>query len=117
MGTVKYTPQGEILGNVLELMLGTRGHEQEVAGFEPIPLSVVNEHSSAANDEVNLVLCVRRLLARGQRETKGYVKSATLQDHDGALARGARDTRLSLGKTDNTATIWPAHASLLVPSN
>ncbi len=31
MGAVKYTPQGEILGNVLELMLGPRGHEQEVA--------------------------------------------------------------------------------------
>jgi hypothetical protein len=28
---VKYTPQGEVLGNVLELMLGPRSHEQEVA--------------------------------------------------------------------------------------
>jgi hypothetical protein len=70
----------------------------------------VNEYSSAANDEVNLVLCMRRLLARAQREAKGYVESATLQDHDSALARGARDTRLSLGKTDNTATTWLAHA-------
>ena len=50
-----------------------------------------------------------------QREAKGYVKSATLQDNDGALARGAGDTRLSLGKTDNTATIWLTHASLPVP--
>jgi hypothetical protein len=31
MRAVKYTPQGEVLGNVLELMLGPRGHEQEVA--------------------------------------------------------------------------------------
>jgi hypothetical protein len=41
----------------------------------------VNEHSPAANDEVSLVLCVRRLLARAQREGKGYVKRATPQDH------------------------------------
>jgi hypothetical protein len=73
----------------------------------------VNEYSSAANDEVNLVLRMRRLLAGPQREAKGNVKSPTLQDHDGALARGARDARLSLGKTDNTATIWLAHTSLL----
>jgi hypothetical protein len=31
MGAVEYAPQGEILGNVLELMLGPRGHEQEIA--------------------------------------------------------------------------------------
>jgi hypothetical protein len=52
-------------------------------------------------------------LARAQREGKGYVKRATAQDHDSALARGSRDTRLSLGKADNSAAIWRAHASLL----
>jgi hypothetical protein len=31
MRAVKYTPQGEVLGNVLELMLAPRSHEQEVA--------------------------------------------------------------------------------------
>src|ERR1700733_3303011 len=65
---------------------------------------------------------MRRLLARAYRQAKGYVKSAPLQNHDGALARGPRDTRLSFGNTDNTATTWLAHASLLlspgrVPSN
>jgi len=76
----------------------------------------VDEHSSAANDEVNLVLCVWRLLARAQREAKGHVKSATLQDRHGALARWAGDTRLSLDETNNTTAFWLAHASLLVPS-
>ena len=28
MRAVKYTPQGEVLGNVLELMLGPRCHER-----------------------------------------------------------------------------------------
>src|ERR1700745_4024919 len=96
MRAVKYTPQGEVLGNVLELMLGPRSHEQEVARLELVPLAVVNECSLATNDEVNLVLCMRHLLARAQGEAKGYVKSATLQDHDGALARGTRNTRFRL---------------------
>ena len=31
MGAVKYAPQGQIVGSVLELMLGPRSHEQDVA--------------------------------------------------------------------------------------
>jgi hypothetical protein len=77
----------------------------------------VKEKSSPSNDEVKLVLCVRRLLAQVLREGKGYIKRATPQDHNGALARGARDMRLTLGKTHNAATVWLAHAALLVPSN
>ncbi len=30
-GAVKYAPQGQIVGSVLELMLGPRSHEQNVA--------------------------------------------------------------------------------------
>jgi hypothetical protein len=30
MGAVKYAPQGQIVGSVLELMLGPRSHEQDV---------------------------------------------------------------------------------------
>jgi hypothetical protein len=73
----------------------------------------VKEESSPANDEVKLVLCVRRLSARALREGKGDIQRATPQDHSGALARRARNTRLTLGKTHNAATIWLAHPSLL----
>jgi hypothetical protein len=52
---------------------------------------------------------MRCLFGRAQRERKGYVKSATLQDLDGVLARGAWDTRSSLSKMDNSATICLAH--------
>ena len=31
MGAVKYAPQGQIVSSVLELMLGPRSHEQDVA--------------------------------------------------------------------------------------
>ena len=34
MRAVKYTPQCEVPGNVLERMLGPRSHEQEVAWLE-----------------------------------------------------------------------------------
>jgi hypothetical protein len=51
----------------------------------------VKKESSPANDEVKLVLCVRCLLARALREGKGYIKRATPQYHNGALARRAGD--------------------------
>ena len=71
MRSVKYAPQGQIVGSVLKLMLGPRRHEQDVARLERVPLAVVKEESSPANDEVKLVLCVRRLLDRGAEGGKG----------------------------------------------
>jgi hypothetical protein len=76
----------------------------------------VKEESSPPNNKVKLVLCVRRLLARALRDGKGYIKRATPQDRNGALARRAGDTPLTLGKMYNAATVWFAHGSLLVSS-
>gem|GEM_PF-5447234 len=74
----------------------------------------MKEEASPANDEIKLVLCVWcLLLARALREGKGYIKRATPQDNNGTLACRAGDTRLTIGKTHNAATIWFAHASLL----
>jgi hypothetical protein len=70
MRPVKYTPQSQIVGSVLKLVLGPGGYEQDVAWLELVPLAVVKEESSPANDEVKLVLRVRRLLARAPREGK-----------------------------------------------
>jgi hypothetical protein len=63
----------------------------------------MGEHSSTPNDEINLILCVRRLLGGAQGEGEGDIQRATVKDDDGVLARW--DTRLSLGKTDNMAAI------------
>jgi len=63
----------------------------------------MGEYPSTPNDEINLVLYVRRLPGGAQGEGKGYIQRATPKDVDGMLARW--DTRLSLGKTDNTAAI------------
>jgi hypothetical protein len=64
---------------------------------------------------VDLVLCVRCLLVRDHRVGELYVKGAAPEKADGVFTGGTRDTRLSLGKTDHTATVWLDHASLLVP--
>jgi hypothetical protein len=71
----------------------------------------VQEHSPATNDKINLVLCVRRLLARAQREGKGYIQRATPEDDNGMLAKGSWDTCLSLDKTDYPTTMWFGHAA------
>jgi hypothetical protein len=78
-GAVEYNPHGEVLGKVLETMLGSRSHEQKVACLERVPLAIVTEDASAADDDVDLVLCVRSLLVRGHRKGELYVKGATLR--------------------------------------
>jgi hypothetical protein len=40
------------------------------------------------------------------------IKRATPKGDDGVFARRAGDTCFGLGKADNTATIWVAHAAL-----
>jgi hypothetical protein len=59
-------------------MLGPGSDKQEIARLEPIPLAVVDENSSTANDDVEFVLRVGRLLIRRHRERELYVKGATL---------------------------------------
>ena len=71
--------------------------------MEPVPPTVMGEHSSPPNNKINLILCVRRLLGGAQGEGKGYIQRATLKDGDSVLTRW--DTRLNLGKMDNAAAI------------
>src|SRR5262249_23536144 len=71
------------------------------------------QNASPANDDVNLVLFMRRLFIRARWCPEFHVEGAALQNADGALAGGGRDACLSLGKTDHTATNWLAHASHL----
>jgi hypothetical protein len=40
-GTVEDDPYGEVLGKVLETMLGSRSDEEKVARFERVPLAAV----------------------------------------------------------------------------
>jgi len=47
MRPIKYAPQGQAVGSVLKLMLSPRGHKQDVACLEWVPLAVVKEEPSA----------------------------------------------------------------------
>lgn len=84
-------------------MLDPRSHEQEIAGLKRLPFAIVNEHSSTANDEVDLVLCVRRLRAWAHREGEGYIQRATPKGDNSMLGR--RYLRLGLGNAENTTTL------------
>jgi len=98
----EHTPQSEVLGNVLKLMLGPRSYEEDVTRLKRVPPAIMNKHSSAADDNVNLVLCVRRLFLLEYRECERDIKGAPLPNTGRALACG--DAGLSFGKTDDTAT-------------
>jgi hypothetical protein len=98
-------------------MLGRGGNEKKVACVEGVPLAIVKKNASPANYDVCLVLFVRRLFIGARRCSELDVEGATLQNADGALVRQACDARLSLGKTDHTATHLFAHDSHLVLSN
>jgi hypothetical protein len=64
--------------SILTLGLGIRANSA-------IPLAVMNERSSPADDDVNLVLCVRRLLLRGHRECERQHQGRHAAKHGMAL--------------------------------
>jgi hypothetical protein len=97
-------------------MLDSGSHEQEVARPERIPLAVVQEHPATANDKVDLILGMRRLLPCLPRDGKSYIQRTAPEDDNGVLACGARDTCPSLGKANNLTTMWAVHAAPRVAS-
>ena len=111
-GTVEDNPNGEILGKVLEAMLGSSRHEEKIARFEGIPLAVVKEHASAADDDVDFVLSMRCLLVGSNGKGKLYVQGAALHEADGVFACGTRDTSFGLYKTDDPAAVCFVHDAL-----
>src|SRR5262249_7707159 len=111
-GPVEDPPHQEVVAKIFKPMVGPGGHEKEVAGLEGVPLAIVKQDATAANDDVDLVLCVRRLLIRARRRPEDDVEGAAAQNTDGALA--GRDPRLGLGKADHTATTGRGHDLLLV---
>src|SRR6266536_699584 len=63
-GAVEDHPRGEVRGELFEAMLRSGRHEQEVAGLERIALTVMKQNTSPSYHDVDLILCVRRLLIR-----------------------------------------------------
>src|SRR5262245_24580075 len=54
--TIEDTPDGKILGEVLEVVLRSGSHEQKVPCVERIALAVVTQDASTPDDHIDLVL-------------------------------------------------------------
>jgi hypothetical protein len=78
MRAVEHPPKSEILGNVPQLMLSARSYEYDVTCLKRIPLAIMNKHTSPPDDDVYLVLCVRRLVLRWHRKCERDIEGATL---------------------------------------
>ena len=84
-------PYREVVAKILEMVLDARGHEKEIARFERRPLAVVREHTSSADDDIHLVLRMRRLAIRSHRAGKLDLERAALEQAHGVLAGGTGD--------------------------
>lgn len=96
------------------MVLRSSGHEQEVTSLEGVSLAVVNQDASAADDDLDLVPCVRSLLVRRHGEGKLHAYVAPLQEAYGMFAGWTRDTRSSVGKMDHAATFFHRHTFSLL---
>jgi hypothetical protein len=100
---VEHDPHSEVLAELVETVLRPCGHEQKVARLEWIPLALMKEDASPADDDVHLVLCVAGWLCRPlRRRREPHVEAPALQHADGVLAAGPRDGSLSFPETNDT---------------
>src|SRR5437867_1582049 len=81
------------------------------------PISGPRATRRPPEDDVDLVLCVGRLLVGRQRPGELYVETTVPQKAYRPLSAGTRDARLSLCEVDYAAVVWFAHAQLLVLPN
>jgi hypothetical protein len=97
-------PHGEVVGKILEAMIGPRSDEQEIPCLAWIALPVVKEDASAADDHVDLVLLVRGLYVGPDRKRELHAEGAPVQEADGMLSRRARDPQSGVGQSNHTTT-------------
>src|SRR6185503_5647506 len=110
LGTEENHPHGQIVAEVFEPMLRPRGHEHEVSGPELIPLAVVEQDASSADDHVDLVLRVRRLLVGSNGARELDLERAAIPQAGGVLSGGSRNPRSSVSETEHPAAIWQTHS-------
>jgi hypothetical protein len=98
-------PHSEVLGEVLEPVLGSCGYEDKVPGFKRMSAAIVKEDAAAAHDNVDLVLCMGSLAVRGHGQRKQHPDRAALHDGNKVRARRTGDPFLGFGKRNHAATI------------
>jgi DNA replication protein DnaC len=100
---VEDDPHGEVVSEILEPVLDSRGHEQEVSGFEPVSAAIVKQDTVAAHNDGDLVLRMWRLAIRGYRQREQRPDRAALHDIDKLRAGGPRDQLLGFRQRDHSA--------------
>ena len=80
LGAIEDDPDHEIVGEILEAVVGSGGHEEKVAGRKWVALAPIAESSTSLHHDVYLVFGVRGLgLASPRRihlDTEGAVMRA-----------------------------------------
>src|SRR5258708_4170842 len=87
--TIEDDPYREVVRELLEAMLDSGGHEQQVARREGMALRAVHELAAARHDHVDLVAGVRLLRIGAARRVELDAQRSALEGDREALARGA----------------------------
>ena len=88
---VENAPDREIFAVLGELMLDASRDEQQIAGFERVAFAIVKHHAAPADDDIDLVLDMRGLLFRGDRNGECHIQGAALKDVNGMFTPRPRE--------------------------
>src|SRR5215472_5524033 len=99
-GSVEDDPDDEVIGEVLESMLGVRGHEEDVAGSERPDPGPVAEVPLSLDHDVHLVARVRLLRVGSAGRVDLDVERAVLEHRRPSLPRRSRQPRERLLDAD-----------------
>ncbi len=92
-------------------MLDARCDEEQIAGVERLAVAVVAQDAATADDDVHLILRVRRLTVRCDRHREKGARSPALQNIDEMRARRPGDLRFRVDEVEHAAAKLSLHAS------
>ena len=87
------------------MVLGPCGDKEDIACRKSGTLIVMDQHALAANDNIELVLVMRRLAVGRNREGEGDIERAAFERESRAFTGRPGDQRLGIGKADDAAAI------------
>src|SRR5262245_25020384 len=109
-------PDGEVVGEILEPVLGTGGDEHHIARPERIAPAIVEQDAAPADDRVDLVLVVRRLPVRVHRQRQLQVQRAALEHAHRVLTGRTGNSGASRRKGNDLTAIAIGHGRIMSSS-
>src|SRR4029450_2884862 len=79
-GAIEYSPHEQVVAEVFEVMVDSGGYEEKVTRLERISHAIVEQDASTADDDVDLVLCMRRLFVGACRRRELHVERAVAEN-------------------------------------